>query len=229
MKILKLNLFQETACYKKPLALKVAETYPLPPYSTVIGMFHKILQAKPGEYFDMNISVQGEYESIFSNYVTKIRFASDAKKKEYKKKTGKNIDATTMPYYESSLFSINLVIHVQAEDEVIDKIYHNIVNGEETFSLGRHEDMVRIDGIKYVQNAEQVKKDQANRNAYVPLDKLGEDMPGINYNLNTVYHVTPDNLRRYDKVKVKYIEEDSNILLKNVLRDEDGDYIIFYK
>ena len=55
MKILKLKLYQETACYKKPFATKVAETYPLPPYSTIIGMFHKILQAGPGEYFPMNI------------------------------------------------------------------------------------------------------------------------------------------------------------------------------
>lgn len=216
MKILKLNLFQETACYKKPLALKVAETYPLPPYSTVIGMFHKILQAKNDEYFDMNISVQGEYESIFNNYQNLRMYKGKDK-------------VTSMPRNVHQLLNINLVIHVQAEDEVIDKIYKNIVNGNETFSLGRHEDMVRIDGIKYVQNIGQVKRTQANRNAYVPLGKLGEDMPGINYNINTVYHVTPDNLRIYEKVKVKYIEEDSNILLKNVLKDEDGDYIIFYK
>ena len=70
MAILKLKIFQETACYKKPLAFKVAETYPLPPYSTVIGMFHKIIGAKPGEYFPMNISIQGNYESIFNNYQT---------------------------------------------------------------------------------------------------------------------------------------------------------------
>ena len=206
MKILKLNLFQETACYKKPLALKVAETYPLPPYSTVIGMFHKILQAKNGEYFDMNISVQGEYESIFNNYQNLRMYKGKDK-------------VTSMPRNVHQLLNINLVIHVQAEDEVIDKIYKNIVNGNETFSLGRHEDMVRIDGIKYVQNIGQVKRTQANRNAYVPLGKLGED----------IYHVTSDNLRIYEKVKVKYIEEDSNILLKNVLKDEDGDYIIFYK
>ena len=68
MKILKLKLFQETACYKKPFAFKVAETYPLPPYSTVIGMCHKVIGAKPGEFYPMNVSVQGEYESIFSNY-----------------------------------------------------------------------------------------------------------------------------------------------------------------
>lgn len=36
MKILRLKLFQESACYKKPFAFKVAETYPLPPYSTII-------------------------------------------------------------------------------------------------------------------------------------------------------------------------------------------------
>lgn len=51
MKYLKMKLFQETACYKKPFAFKVAETYPLPPYSTVIGMFHKILVAKPRRIF----------------------------------------------------------------------------------------------------------------------------------------------------------------------------------
>ena len=139
LKILKLNLFQETACYKKPLALKVAETYPLPPYSTIIGMFHKILQAKPGEYFDMNISVQGEYESIFTNYQNLRMYKGKDK-------------VTSMPRNVHQLLNINLVIHVQAEDEVIDKIYQNIVNGKETFSLGRNEDMVRIDGIKYVQN-----------------------------------------------------------------------------
>lgn len=70
MKILKLKLFQETACYKKPFAFKVGETYPLPPYSTIIGMFHKILGAASGEYFPMNISIQGNYESIFNNYQT---------------------------------------------------------------------------------------------------------------------------------------------------------------
>ena len=106
LKILKLNLFQETVCYKKPLALKVAETYPLPPYSTVIGMFHKILQAKPGEYFDMNISVQGEYESIFSNYQNLRMYKGKDK-------------VTAMPRNVHQLLNVNLVIHVQAEDECI--------------------------------------------------------------------------------------------------------------
>ena len=136
MKILKLKLFQESACYKKPFAFKVSETYPLPPYSTVIGMFHKIIGAKSGEYYPMNISIQGDYESIFSDYQSLKKFK-------------KNV-MTTMPMYVHKLLNVNLIIHMQAEDEIVDKIYESIINGRETFTLGRNEDIVRVDLVKVI-------------------------------------------------------------------------------
>lgn len=214
MKILKLNLFQEAACYKKPFAYKVAETYPLPPYSTVIGMFHKILQAKPGEYFPMNISIQGEFESIFSNYQTLRMFK------------GKDV-VTAMPRNVHQLLNIKLVIHIEAEDQVIDKIYNNILMGEETFTLGRNEDLVRVDGIKILKEVKTVTETTLeNYNAYVPKAKTNN---GINYRLNTVYKIDENNLRRWEKTDVKYIEKDSNETVQDVLEDEDGDLIIFYK
>ncbi|MEZ2661269.1 CRISPR-associated protein Cas5, partial [Aneurinibacillus aneurinilyticus] len=61
MRVLRLKLFQETACYTKPFANKVAETYPLPPYSTVKGMIHQLLQAN--ELLPLLFSVQGSYET----------------------------------------------------------------------------------------------------------------------------------------------------------------------
>ena len=214
LKILKLNLFQETACYKKPFAYKVAETYPLPPYSTVIGMFHKILQAKPGEYFPMNISIQGEFESIFSNYQTLRMFK------------GKDV-VTAMPRNVHQLLNINLVIHIEAEDQVIDKIYNNILMGEETFTLGRNEDLVRVDGIKILKEVKPVTETNLeNYNAYVPKAKTNN---GINYRLNTVYKIDENNLRRWEKIDVKYIEKDTNETVQDVLEDEDGDLVIFYK
>lgn len=109
MKILKLRLYQETACYKKPFATKVAETYPLPPYSTIIGMFHKILQAQSGEYFPMNVSVQGSYEGIFSNYQN-LRMYKGREK------------VTSMPRNVHQLLDIHLIIHIEAKDETINKI-----------------------------------------------------------------------------------------------------------
>ena len=46
MKALRIKAYQETACYKRPFANKVTETYPLPPYSTVKGMLHAVMAAK---------------------------------------------------------------------------------------------------------------------------------------------------------------------------------------
>lgn len=68
MKALRLDLFQETACYRKPFAIKISETYPLPPYSTINGLLHRILDAK--EYIPMRISIQGDYESLVNEYQT---------------------------------------------------------------------------------------------------------------------------------------------------------------
>lgn len=213
MKYLKIKLFQETACYKKPFAFKVAETYPLPPYSTIIGMMHKILEAKSGEYFPMNISVQGKYESIFSNYQNLRMFK------------GKN-QVTSMPRNVHQLLNVNLIIHVEAEDEIIEKIYQNVINGKETFTLGRNEDMVRVDEIKIIEKP-QISKGMINEyNAYIP-EYLDDEMSGIKYRLNTTYKIV-NNLRKWNKVDVKYIEIHTNQGLREVMKDSEGDYVFFF-
>lgn len=215
MKILKLKLFQESVCYKKPFAFKIAETYPLPPYSTVIGMFHKILGAKLGEYFPMNISIQGEYESIFTNYQNLRMFK------------GKD-QVTAMPRNVHQLLNVGLVIHVKAADEIIEKIYQNILQGKETFTLGRNEDLVRVDSVKIIEEPKLVEGDLINKyNAYIPT-WMDEDLSGINYRLNTTYTIEND-LRKWNKIDVKYIEKHTNNFLEEVLQDEEGDYIYFYQ
>ena len=216
MKILKLKLFQETACYKKPFAFKVAETYPLPPYSTIILIFHKIIGEKPGEYFPMNISVQGNYESIFSNYQNLRMFK------------GKD-QVTAMPRNVHQLLNVELLIHIEADNEIVDKIYNNIINGKETFTLGRNEDLVRIKEIKYVKNKFIGEGDINKFSAYIPKDICErERLEGINYRLNTTY-VIKDELRRWNKVDVKYIEKSEDNSIYEIEKDEDGDFIFFYK
>ena len=213
MKILKLKIYQETACYKKPFATKVAETYPLPPYSTIIGMFHKILQAKPGEYFPMNISIQGNYESIFSNYQNLRMYKGKDK-------------VTAMPRNVHELLNVNLIIHVEAEDEIIDKIYYNITNGIETFTLGRNEDLVRIDDVKILEEIQDIEEVEIINNCYIP-DWAATDINGINYRLNTTYKIK-DEIRQWNKINVKYVEKHTNQNVYKAKQDEDGDYIYFY-
>lgn len=213
MKYLKMKLFQETACYKKPFAFKVAETYPLPPYSTVIGMLHKILEAKSGEYFPMNISIQGNYESIFSNYQNLRMFK------------GKD-NVTSMPRNVHQLLNIDLVIHVQADDEIIQSLYDNITSGKVSFTLGRNEDMVRVDDVNIIKEPEISYGMIRKYNAYIP-EHSWETVSGIQYRLNTTYKIV-DNLRKWDKVNVKYVERHTNQGLREVLKDEDGDYVFFF-
>lgn len=220
MKILKLKLFQETACYKKPFAFKVAETYPLPPYSTVIGMFHKILQVE--NYIPMNISVQGDYESIFNNYIYRRKFLTDREKKKYN-----NSDFINKPLNEMLLLNINLIIHVKAGDEIIDKIYYNIVNGVETFTLGRNEDIVRIDEIKIVNNVKRVEGVFVEKNAYIPEWMMSSGIHGINYRLNSKYTIEND-LRKWEKIDVKFVEKNTSEYIEEAIQDEDGDNIYFY-
>ena len=215
MAILKLKIFQETASYKKPLAFKVAETYPLPPYSTVIGMFHKIIGAKPGEYFPMNISIQGNYESIFNNYQTLRMFKGKDK-------------VTSMPRNVHQLLNVELIIHLEAEQEIVQKIYDNIVNGTETFTLGRNEDIVRVDDVKIIKEPEILEVvDITQYNAYVPVKRLDRYAQGINYKLHTVY-IIKNELRSWENVDVKYIEKSMEQEVQSVLQDEDGDYIFWY-
>lgn len=206
MKILKMKLFQETACYKKPFAYKVAETYPLPPYSTIIGMFHKILQAKNGEYFPMEVSVQGEYESIFSNYQTLRMYKKDK--------------VTSMPRNVHQLLNVKLVLHIRAEDEIIDKIYYNVTNGVETFTLGRNEDIVRLDDIKICKQLQEKDEGILEYNAYIPDND--EELSGIKYRIPTTYTIQND-LRIWNKENVKYVEKGKTI--EEVLQDEDGDFL----
>ena len=57
MKAIRLHCFQNLANYKKPSSFIIKETYPLPPYSTIIGMIHAACGFK--RYHRMKLSIQG--------------------------------------------------------------------------------------------------------------------------------------------------------------------------
>ena len=221
MKALRLDLFQETVCYKKPFAMKISETYPLPPYSTVNGMLHKLLDAS--EYIPMNISIQGSYESIVNNYQTTYF---------YKKK-----EVTTMPMNQHMLLNVSLIIHINADDDILDELYNKFLNLDEHLSLGRKEDLVRIDDIKFVDIKEyEVDEDyddkyeentlsdySIKRPIYIPKTK-DYDLNGISYRLNNYYI---NNRNSWNKIDTLYVEKGNQIIEGSILLDEYNDLICF--
>ncbi|MBM7616002.1 type I-B CRISPR-associated protein Cas5b [Alkaliphilus hydrothermalis] len=84
MKAIRLKLWQESANYKKPTSFQLKETYPLPPYSTVIGMVHSLCDYK--EYKEMKVSVQGRYYSKMNDLVTIYEFSPTFQENDQKRK-----------------------------------------------------------------------------------------------------------------------------------------------
>lgn len=62
MEALRIHLTQTSANYRREEIIDNKMTYPLPPFSTVIGALHNICNFK--EYHPMDISIQGDYKSL---------------------------------------------------------------------------------------------------------------------------------------------------------------------
>lgn len=215
MKALKIRLFQETASYTKPFAFKVGETYPLPPYSTVIGMIHRILGAT--SYQEMNISIQGNYEDKFVDYRTTSLFKG-------------NIIATS-PLNVHLLYGVSLMIHISAVEELLHQIAEELSYPSQYLSLGRKEDLVRVDGVRWVDVTEEETDDHhtLTQGIYIPLDYMcdPEQTSGIRYRLNTTYEILHDQ-RIWEKTDVLYLNEGDLLEEETLFKDEEGDLVYFF-
>ena len=79
MKALRIHLKQTSANYRKEETIENKMTYPLPPFSTVIGALHQAAHLK--EYHEMEISIQGDYHSMsrepYTDYCFQNRVEDD--------------------------------------------------------------------------------------------------------------------------------------------------------
>lgn len=229
MKLLRLKIFQETACYLKPLAFKVGETFPLAPFSTIKGMLHSVLGAT--EYIPMNLSIQGQAESFIIDYQKKFMYkkaevpplVSTAGLPEAPVYDAKVV--STMPMYQHLLYNVEHVIHVWAEEDILQELYDRLYHLNTTLSLGRWEDLVRIDEVCFVEAAEG-EMECILYNQYVPLEfenRFYLTNRASYYRLPRKY-ILRDGRRDWDYVMTAYM------LKSTLLEDEilsDGEYSIF--
>lgn len=212
-KVIRLECSQQLANYRKPTSFQIKESYPLPPYATVIGMIHTVCGFT--EYHPMDISIQGEYHSAVSEMYTKYSFGSSYEEGRHQayvlngeKKDGINIG----PGYIELLTDIELLIHIRPENEVdLELIMEGLLNPKVYPSLGRHEDILSIDNVEIVEIQETSEVD-LTYDAYVPakeLDDLMVEQLGSIYKLPKRFSINPQtNLRRW-------YYEDSNGELKS--------------
>ena len=219
MKAIRIKLYQESASYRKPTSFKVKETYPLPPYSTVIGMVHSLCRYT--EYKEMKISVQGKNFSRVENLYRIYEFGNQKldPKRHNIEVDGLGITAGVAKI--EILTDIELLIHIIPEDQnLLTEIKEAFENPVEYLSLGRREDLAIILEVKEVEaktgTVEEIKQNK-DYSAYIPIKYLKEKDARFGYRerLTKNYEVqkitskktlTPYLLFDNDKINISILE-----------------------
>ncbi|MEZ0360750.1 MAG: type I-B CRISPR-associated protein Cas5b [Hydrogenobacter sp.] len=137
MEVLKFELFSPTACFKTPFSLKGIETYPLPTYSTIIGLLYTALGRKwQGERFD--ISLQGRYETLFRDLV------------RFRKYNFKDKVLETLPLSVPTFRNLKVVVHIRGEKSLIEQFKNALEKPANYLFLSGGEYPVKISKVSYV-------------------------------------------------------------------------------
>ena len=228
---------QELVSYKKPTSLLIKETYPLPPYSTVIGMIHKACDFK--EYHDMQISIQGNVGAHVSDMYTRYAFNQNTKYENARHNIW--FDYENQKYgivkgiaHTELISQVELVIHILPSDDEFDLIYEGLKNPKYYLSLGRHEDLLDIQKVEIVDLKYTEKDIDMRCEQYVPLKYIdsefwGDIVNATQYNLPKKYMIKKNGKRIWqEKVAVKFITKSSlPVYIEPILCDND-DYTIFF-
>jgi len=155
------ELFQPFAQYRNPFTFYYAQTYPLPPKSTIIGMLQNACNDWYGnrygmeKWWNLKVSVHGGFESVFWNYQSLIKGDVELKNdgKLWNQELplyGKSIKSQRTPVYQQELFNGHLYIFIKGEDDLIEKIKESLEHSPKVLSLGRSEDVVFVKEIREI-------------------------------------------------------------------------------
>jgi len=246
MKAIRIKLYQNMVNYKLPSSLQLKETYPLPPYSTVSGMIHRVCGFT--EYHPLKISIAGDYYSKVNDLATRYEFAAITYEENTTRHSHKMYSTKEDRYYGMNrgistielLTDVELMIHILPEkEEDLEVLFYSFQNPSEYISLGRREDLVRVEEVKIVNIKEKELEDTyiLNYSAYIPIE-LFENYSAEGIEFATVYKLN----RYYEKVQIKkgleqrrwkqvsvfYGAKDREVLNDNIYKfDEDGNIIFF--
>lgn len=225
-KAIRITCKQELVNFKKPTSLLIKETYPMPPYSTVVGMIHKACDFY--EYHDMQISIQGEFGPHVSDLYTRYAFNQNAKYEaerhniwfEYE---NQRYGITKGVAYTELISELKLVIHIVPKENEFEEIYNGLQYPKYYLSLGRHEDLLNIEEIKIVE-LEERDNVTSKLEQYIPLKYIDDlslfDTNSTQYLLPKEYVIKKNGKRVWlDKIPISLVDKNSTL-------NEEGEYVI---
>lgn len=232
-KAIRIECFQNLVNYRKPSSFIIKESYPLPPYSTVLGMIHRACGYQPGEFHSMKISIQGKNTGSVSELYTRYSFSFDTKYDAGRhniciKEADKAYGAFKGIAHVELICNNSMVIHVVPSEEDFNTVYESLKNPPVYLALGRHEDILDISKVEIVELSygEEV---NVNNDIYIPIESdidTGNKATTI-YTLNKEYEITKQGLRRWKpeggKIKAYYFPHGET--LECALNDDYGDIV----
>lgn len=225
-KIIIVKILQEKAVFRTPYSMEVIETYPLPPYSTILGFIHNMLSSSK-TIEGINISVQGKYGNLLREFC------------RYHKYESEKMEGKFYPIIITSLIDLELIIHIKMPTKDLHlKLLSCLKNPPYFAYLGRPEDLILSMGVE---EGEEIEFDPKNieegaitipYNCYVRYDIANDcEISGIPFLLPSYYKIvakTKDKknrnqeiFRNFEIVKVIYAQSGQTIL-KKIKMDNKG-------
>ncbi len=235
MKAIKVKAFQQMPSYRKPTSFAIKESYPLPPYSTIIGMVHAACGFE--DYVDMEVSVQGLHYAVVNDLYIRYEFGNATKFEEGRHTLNANGYGIVRGAGNIELLGdVQLILHVKPEDEnMLGAIKNGLLYPKNYLALGRWEDLLRIDEVEEVQLFEEELEDEEELtyDTYIPVDMEvhnyhgSREIVGTYYYLNKKYTKDQNGFRKWDKkIKVRHASKNSTIKYgSTVMRDSKGDIV----
>ncbi|MCF8308392.1 MAG: type I-B CRISPR-associated protein Cas5b [Bacteroidales bacterium] len=209
MRLIRIKGYQPFACYRKPFSYGYWDTFPLPPFSTILGWVHWVIgESEKKQKLPMNIAVTGKFDTITYDLQTLKKFDRIRKNKEQIIIEEFSKALSNSPTYVANITNIFLRIYIHMEDEYMDRFINNVyyVNYP---SLGRYEDLLRIDEIKYIEpEIEHIQENGFSIEYGIYLKPETAQLSGIkgsNFNI-PFYHQLVNDLRFFEKEKVVYVD-----------------------
>lgn len=210
MKILKVKIYQPQAHYRIPYTFQRRHTYPIPPYSTIIGFLCNLLgiyDQREEIYTEgikkIMISIGGKFE-IKNEEVIWFR---NLKKEKHIQRFGYLSNRSTNGHIEhiggqsqmhiDVLEEVHLIIYLSHENQdFLEKIKNNLenpINRLEVLHIGRAEDWIVLeDSPKYLADAQiEIKRRDADYNNFFWIpeslydsdSRNFEEIDGLLYNI----------------------------------------------
>lgn len=212
-------------------------TYPLPPFSTVIGMVHSLCGWKC--YHPMYISISG---SGYFNTSVEIRRRGGVRASSetadfvarfpLRAKSGNGyVGYVECPTLVDGINDLRLRLHIAMEEaEDLEVVYQALCFPPVYPSLGKNDDLLRIDDVRIVGISDSEEETILDMDAYgdcdTCVDKDGERVEYIStcYKLNKDYKICRKH-RVFNKVTVAHMGKGTKLMTKC---DELGNPVFFF-